>query len=54
MLVNPRYAGLLVHRGEVVGAGKWEPIISEDDHRRVLAKFAQRMNSGRRAPQRIS
>ncbi|QWZ09106.1 recombinase family protein [Nocardioides panacis] len=52
MLVNPRYAGLLVHSGDVVGAGTWEPIISEDDHRRVLAKFAQRMNSGRRAPQR--
>ena len=52
MLTNPRYAGLLVHSGQVVGVGKWAPIISEDDHRRVLAKFAERRNSGRRAPQR--
>lgn len=52
MLTNPRYAGMLVHRGEVVGQGTWESIISEEEHRRVLAKFEQRKASGRRAPQR--
>lgn len=52
MLINPRYAGLLARRGQVVGAGKWEPIITEGDHRRILARFAERKNSGRRAPQR--
>ena len=32
--------------------GQWEAIISEDDHRRILAKFAEKKNSGRRTPQR--
>lgn len=52
MLLNPRYAGQRAHRGVVVGPGAWEPIISEDDHRRVVAAFAERASSGRRAPQR--
>lgn len=29
-----------------------EPIISEDDHRRILAKFAEKATTGRRTPQR--
>lgn len=36
VLGNPRYAGLRVHRGEVVGDAAWEPVISRDDHERVL------------------
>lgn len=52
MLINPRYAGLRVHRGQIVGAGQWEPIISEETHRKILAAFAERASSGRRAPQR--
>lgn len=52
MLTNPRYAALRAHRGKVVGPGIWEPIITEDDHRRILAKFAEKKGSGRRAPQR--
>jgi site-specific DNA recombinase len=52
MLTNARYAGLRVHRGQVVGPGIWDPIITEDEHRRVLAKYAERKNSGRRIPQR--
>ncbi|MCB0908541.1 MAG: recombinase family protein [Nocardioidaceae bacterium] len=52
MLTNARYAGLRVHRGEIVAQGQWEPIITEDDHRRILAKYAEKMRSGRRAPQR--
>lgn len=35
MLLNPRLAGLRVHRGAVVGPGQWEPII-EPAHREVL------------------
>ena len=42
---NPRYAGLRVHRGQVVGPAMWEPIISEDEHRRVLAKFAEKRSA---------
>ncbi len=30
MLVNPRYAGLAVHRGEILGRGKWPTILDED------------------------
>ena len=52
MLTNPRYAGLLVHQEQVVGPGKWQPVITEDEHRRILTKFAERKSSGRRAPQR--
>lgn len=37
ILVNPRYAGLVVHRGQVVGQGNWEPLIDEDTHRGAVA-----------------
>lgn len=50
MLPNPRMAGLRVHSGEVVGPAVWEPVMSEDLHRRVLATMASRAVSGRRAP----
>lgn len=52
MLTSPRYAGLRTHRRQVVGPGKWEPNIAEDDHRRVLSRFEQAKTSGRRTPQR--
>ncbi|MCW2651701.1 MAG: Recombinase, partial [Mycobacterium sp.] len=37
LLVNPRYAGLKVHRGKVVGKGAWTPLIDEDTHRGLVA-----------------
>lgn len=52
MLTNPRYAGLRAHKGTVVGPGQWEAIISEDEHRRVLAAYAAKKGTGRRTPQR--
>lgn len=52
ILTNPRYAGLRAHRGEVVGPAVWEAIISEEDHRRILATYAEKKLTGRRAPQR--
>ncbi|MEE3126066.1 MAG: recombinase family protein [Actinomycetota bacterium] len=52
LLLNPRYAGLLVRNGSVIGPGIWEPLISEDQHRQVLAKITDRAMSKRRAPQR--
>lgn len=30
MLANPRYAGHVVHRGEVLGKGEWPAILDED------------------------
>lgn len=52
MLANPRYAGLRTHHGQVVGPAMWEPIISEETHRQILAKIAEKKASGRRIPQR--
>jgi site-specific DNA recombinase len=50
MLSSPRMAGLRTHNGEVVGPAVWEPVISVELHRRVLATLASRAVSGRRAP----
>lgn len=50
MLISPRIAGLRQHRGQVIGKAVWEPIISPDDHRRVLALIEQKKSSGRRTP----
>ncbi|WKN47845.1 recombinase family protein [Nocardioides sp. Arc9.136] len=52
MLINPRYAGFRVHRGQIAATGQWDPIITEEQHRQILAKYAEKKNSGRRAPQR--
>src|SRR5680860_1360020 len=52
MLVNPRYAGLRAHNGEVVGPAVWKAIITADEHRRVLGRFASRADSGQRTPRR--
>ncbi|MGH9031637.1 MAG: recombinase family protein, partial [Acidimicrobiia bacterium] len=37
VLINPRNAGLRVHRGEVVGPAAWDAIISIDTHRKLVA-----------------
>jgi site-specific DNA recombinase len=37
ILVNPRYAALMVHQGKIVGPGAWKPIIDEDTHRGLVA-----------------
>jgi len=37
LLVNPRYAALVVHQGKVVGPGNWEPLIDEDTHYGIVA-----------------
>ncbi|WP_261877153.1 recombinase family protein [Mycobacterium marinum] len=37
ILMNPRYAALVVHQGEVVGPGVWKPLIDEDTHRGIVA-----------------
>lgn len=36
-LGRPHLAALRVHQGKVIGAATWPSIISEDDHRRVVA-----------------
>lgn len=37
MVMNPAYAALRVHRGQVVGPGDWQAIISVEDHDAVVA-----------------
>jgi site-specific DNA recombinase len=37
LLVNPRYAGLKMHRGKEVGKGDWTALIDEDTHRGLVA-----------------
>jgi site-specific DNA recombinase len=37
VLMNPRYAALVVHQGKVVGPGKWKAIVDEDTHRGIVA-----------------
>jgi site-specific DNA recombinase len=37
VLTRPRYAGLVVHQGKVVGPGNWPAIIDEDTHRGLVA-----------------
>jgi DNA invertase Pin-like site-specific DNA recombinase len=37
VLMNPRYAALVVHQGKVVGPGQWAPIIDEDTHHGIVA-----------------
>lgn len=38
--LNPVLAGLRVWRGEVIGTGRWKPIISPEKHRQVKLMFA--------------
>jgi DNA invertase Pin-like site-specific DNA recombinase len=52
MLMNPRYAGIRTLRGAVYGPAAWPSIITEEQHRRILAKAAQKQASGRRQPRR--
>ncbi|KAA0015737.1 recombinase family protein [Antrihabitans cavernicola] len=49
-LRSPRIAGLREHRGQIIGAAAWEPIITLVQREQVLARFAARQASGRRAP----
>jgi site-specific DNA recombinase len=37
LLINPRYAGLRVHRGKVVGQGAWTPLIDPETHAGLVA-----------------
>lgn len=37
ILLNPRNAGIATYKGEVVGKGEWEPIVSEETHVLLVA-----------------
>jgi site-specific DNA recombinase len=51
VLRSPRIAGLRSHLGEIVAKGQWEPIISEDEHHRLVAVTSNRhLHGPKRAP----
>jgi site-specific DNA recombinase len=50
ILTSARIAGLRTHRGEVIGPAMWEPIITDTDRAKILARFDQLASSGRRSP----
>lgn len=52
ILASPRIAGLRAHRGVIVGPAVWEPIITDDQHRRIKALIQQKAVSGKRSPRR--
>lgn len=52
MLSNPRYAGILVRRGEEIGRGTWKSLIDVDTHRAVVGILSDPARSPRGAPQR--
>ena len=39
VLINPRYAGLRVHRGEVIGDANWPSIIDRESHNKIVARL---------------
>lgn len=39
VLVNPHYAALRVHNGQVVGQAAWPPILDRETHDRLVARF---------------
>lgn len=49
-LMRPAIAGLSTWEGEIVGRGQWPAIITEDEHRRVVATIASRNRRKGRAP----
>ncbi|WP_407341381.1 recombinase family protein [Pengzhenrongella phosphoraccumulans] len=52
VLSNPRTAGLREHNGQIVGEAVWDAIITPAQRTQVLAMFASKKVSGRRAPRR--
>ncbi len=52
MLSNPRYAGVLVRNGEVMGPGVWPAILDVDTHRAVVAILSDPARRRPGAPRR--
>ncbi|EME14787.1 recombinase family protein [Rhodococcus triatomae] len=42
ILTSPRVAGLATYKGRIVGPGQWPAILSEDEHRGLVAVFSNR------------
>ncbi|HEV7949601.1 MAG TPA: recombinase family protein [Glaciihabitans sp.] len=51
-LTNPRIAGLRAHNGVVVANAVWPAIITPGTHEQLVALFARKKSTGKRAPRR--
>lgn len=51
-LTNPRIAGLRAHNGVIVATAIWPAIITPAQHEQLVAAFARKAQSNRRAPRR--
>jgi site-specific DNA recombinase len=51
-LTNPRIAGLRAHNGEIVATAVWPAIVTPAQHEQLVATFARKAQSNRRAPRR--
>jgi DNA invertase Pin-like site-specific DNA recombinase len=52
MVISPRLAGLRDHRGEVVGRGAWDAVLSVEDHTRVRALLTDPARRTNRNPRK--
>ena len=52
MLRNPVLAGLVAHRGEIIGQGKWEPIVTPEERDRLGAAISPNATGARGYGQR--
>ncbi len=52
LVKSPRLAGLRALRGSVVGPAVWKPILTKEEHDRVLARLEELSMSGRRPARR--
>ncbi len=51
-IINPRYAGIHMHRGKVIGKGNWVSLISEDDHYSLVTLMEDNTASSERSFER--
>ena len=54
LLKSPRIAGLREHRGQVVGPAVWPRIITDEQHRRIVAKLNDPTRRTVRTPRRYA
>lgn len=48
LIINPRYVGDRVHRGEVIGKANWPAILDRETHLAVVSKLMDAKRGGRR------
>lgn len=59
MYLNPRMCGIVTYRGEILHGpdgkpvrGQWEPIMTDEEHNAILAKWGRTGNSRNRGSER--